>query len=616
MSKKQKKELIKLFISIFLFLFLIVLKQVTPLLNNNYIEFSIYIIVYIFIAYKVIIKAFKRIINIQFFDENFLMVIATIGAFILGEYSEALAVILFYQMGEFFQEYAVSQSRNSISDLINIMPDYANLINDSELIKIDPEEVKIGDIILVKPGEKIPIDGVIIEGSSSIDVKALTGEAEYKDVIINDYVLSGSVNINGTLKIKTEKEYRDSTFSKILELVENASSIKSNPEKFITKFAKIYTPIVVILAVLVAIIPGLITGDYDVWTYRALNFLVVSCPCALVISIPLSFFTGIGKASKLGILIKGSVYIENFNKVKTFIFDKTGTITKGNFVVSNVISDDEEMTMKYAYIAEYNSNHPIASSICKYYLEKFDNIKLTNSQIKEVPGKGIIAKYDNKEILCGNRQLLEDKEVVLPSINELGTKVYVAYDNVYVGAIIINDEIKEKSYEVIEYLNKKKYKAIILSGDNEEIVRNVSGELGVSESYSSLLPLEKQLLISEIKKQKELVCFIGDGINDSPSLITADIGISMGLNGSDAAIEASDIVLMDDDIYSVVRLKKLSERIMRIVYQNIALALGIKTLVLILSFLGLTSMWLAIFADVGVAILAILNSFRIGLFKK
>ena len=550
------------------------------------------------------------------------MVVATFGAFGLAIYrgvnhldiegfDEACAVLLFYQVGEFFQSYATGKSRKSITSLMDIRPDYANLKTENGVEEVDPEEVKIDDIIVVNPGEKIPLDGKIIKGASTLDTKALTGESLPKEVLEGDEAISGTINLTSQLEIKVEKEFYDSTVSKILELVENATSQKSKAENFITKFARFYTPIVVGLAVLLAIIPSLITGEWSVWIYRALSFLVVSCPCALVISIPLSFFAGIGAASKYGILIKGTNYLEKFNKANTFIFDKTGTLTKGNFAIKNVYPiEKKDEILHLASIAECNSNHPIALSIMNSYGKDFEkDYVLTN-----VAGEGIIAEKNGEKIYCGNEKLMENNNINFIKNEEVGTVVYVAKNDKFFGSIIIADEIKDGAKETIESLSKNGGKTIMLTGDNEKIAESVAESLKLTDYKASLLPQNKVEEIDKIfkeKKKEDVICFVGDGINDAPSLMRSDIGIAMGGVGSDAAIEAADMVLMHDDLKDLIIAKKISKKTMRIAYENIIFSLAIKVLILILSAFGITNMWIAVFGDVGVAVIAILNAMRV-----
>ena len=636
MTKRQKKNLIRIIVALSLFLLVfstnIILKEfrdykygISSIIDNKYgwlLTFSLYFLIYIYIGYDVLKKSFLNIIHLQPFDENLLMSVATIGAFMLGIYTginkgnpdgfdEACAVLLFYQVGEWFQGYAVSKSRKNIKELMNIRPDYANLLKENNEIEVvDPSVIKVNDFILIKPGEKIPLDGVIVEGNSTLDTKALTGESLPRDVEVGDNVISGCVNIDSTIKVRVLKEFYDSTVSKILELVENASNKKSKSETFITKFSKYYTPIVVILALILAIFPPLISSDrgtfvvWSKWIYRALSFLVVSCPCALVISVPLSFFAGLGGASKNGILIKGSIYIEDFNKCSTFVFDKTGTLTKGNFKITNIYpSDNSDEILKYASIAELNSTHPIATSIKQAYGKDIDN----NYSILNVQGKGIIATGKHK-IICGNEKIMMDNNISFEKATEIGTIIHVAVDDNYLGFIVIADEIKEEAYDTVSYL-KKNNRIIMLTGDNDKIASDVAQKLDI-EYKSNLLPEDKVSEVSNLLNDNGKVCFVGDGINDAPVLMLSDIGISMGGVGSDAAIEASDIVLMHDDLKSIVAAKRICKKTMRIVYENILFALAVKVLILILSALGITNMWFAVFGDVGVAVICILNAMR------
>ena len=628
MSKRDKKKLIRIISSLILFFAIFITDKIVKLdtvFNGNLnwlFPFALYLIVYITIGYDVIYKAFANIFHGEFLDENFLMVVATFGAFGLAIYrgvnhldiegfDEACAVLLFYQVGEFFQSYATGKSRKSITSLMDIRPDYANLKTENGVEEVDPEEVKIDDIIVVNPGEKIPLDGKIIKGASTLDTKALTGESLPKEVLEGDEAISGTINLTSQLEIKVEKEFYDSTVSKILELVENATSQKSKAENFITKFARFYTPIVVGLAVLLAIIPSLITGEWSVWIYRALSFLVVSCPCALVISIPLSFFAGIGAASKYGILIKGTNYLEKFNKANTFIFDKTGTLTKGNFAIKNVYPiEKKDEILHLASIAECNSNHPIALSIINSYGKDFEkDYVLTN-----VAGEGIIAEKNGEKIYCGNEKLMENNNINFIKNEEVGTVVYVAKNDKFFGSIIIADEIKDGAKETIESLSKNGGKTIMLTGDNEKIAESVAESLKLTDYKASLLPQNKVEEIDKIfkeKKKEDVICFVGDGINDAPSLMRSDIGIAMGGVGSDAAIEAADMVLMHDDLKDLIIAKKISKKTMRIAYENIIFSLAIKMLILILSAFGITNMWIAVFGDVGVAVIAILNAMRV-----
>lgn len=628
MSKRDKKKLIRIIASLILFFAIFITDKIVKLdtvFNGNLnwlFPFALYLIVYITIGYDVIYKAFANIFHGEFLDENFLMVVATFGAFGLAIYrgvnhldiegfDEACAVLLFYQVGEFFQSYATGKSRKSITSLMDIRPDYANLKTENGVEEVDPEEVKIDDIIVVNPGEKIPLDGKIIKGASTLDTKALTGESLPKEVLEGDEAISGTINLTSQLEIKVEKEFYDSTVSKILELVEKATSQKSKAENFITKFARFYTPIVVGLAVLLAIIPSLITGEWSVWIYRALSFLVVSCPCALVISIPLSFFAGIGAASKYGILIKGTNYLEKFNKANTFIFDKTGTLTKGNFAIKNVYPiEKKDEILHLASIAECNSNHPIALSIMNSYGKDFEkDYVLTN-----VAGEGIIAEKNGEKIYCGNEKLMENNNINFIKNEEVGTVVYVAKNDKFFGSIIIADEIKDGAKETIESLSKNGGKTIMLTGDNEKIAESVAESLKLTDYKASLLPqnkVEEIDIIFKEKKKEDVICFVGDGINDAPSLMRSDIGIAMGGVGSDAAIEAADMVLMHDDLKDLIIAKKISKKTMRIAYENIIFSLAIKMLILILSAFGITNMWIAVFGDVGVAVIAILNAMRV-----
>ncbi|MEI3533046.1 MAG: heavy metal translocating P-type ATPase [Bacilli bacterium] len=628
MSKRDKKKLIRIIASLILFFAIFITDKIVKLdtvFNGNLnwlFPFALYLIVYITIGYDVIYKAFANIFHGEFLDENFLMVVATFGAFGLAIYrgvnhldiegfDEACAVLLFYQVGEFFQSYATGKSRKSITSLMDIRPDYANLKTENGVEEVDPEEVKIDDIIVVNPGEKIPLDGKIIKGASTLDTKALTGESLPKEVLEGDEAISGTINLTSQLEIKVEKEFYDSTVSKILELVENATSQKSKAENFITKFARFYTPIVVGLAVLLVIIPSLITGEWSVWIYRALSFLVVSCPCALVISIPLSFFAGIGAASKYGILIKGTNYLEKFNKANTFIFDKTGTLTKGNFAIKNVYPiEKKDEILHLASIAECNSNHPIALSIINSYGKDFEkDYVLTN-----VAGEGIIAEKNGEKIYCGNEKLMENNNINFIKNEEVGTVVYVAKNDKFFGSIIIADEIKDGAKKTIESLSKNGGKTIMLTGDNEKIAKSVAESLKLTDYKASLLPQNKVEEIDKIfkeKKKEDVICFVGDGINDAPSLMRSDIGIAMGGVGSDAAIEAADMVLMHDDLKDLIIAKKISKKTMRIAYENIIFSLAIKVLILILSAFGITNMWIAVFGDVGVAVIAILNAMRV-----
>lgn len=618
MSKKLKKNLIRICISLPLFLVLFITDKIInldSLIQNETFSWilpaSLYLIIYLVIGYDVLIKAIKNIFKGQVFDENFLMCLATLGAFLIAEYEEAVAVLLFYQIGEWFQSYAVGKSRKSISSLMDIRPDYANLkINEVQYQEVDPNEVHIDDIILVKPGEKIPLDGIIIKGNSTLDMKALTGESLPVDVDLGYEVMSGSINLSGSIEIKVIKEFHDSTVSKILDLVENATSVKSKSENFISKFARYYTPIVVISALLLIILGGAISSNWMLWFKRSLNFLVVSCPCALVISIPLTFFAGIGRASNEGILIKGSSYIEKFNQANIFVFDKTGTLTKGNFNVQSVEPLDlKEEILHLAAIAEQNSNHPIGKSIISFYGKDVEK----DYEILDISGKGIIAKKNEEVIYCGNEKLMEQYKINYTACKQVGTIIYVAKNQEFIGYILIKDEIKKDAKAMISYLNSIHAQSIMLTGDNQKIALDVANELSLKTTYYSLLPQGKVEKMDEIfnnKREKDVVCFVGDGINDAPVLMKADIGIAMGGVGSDAAIEASDIVLMSDQLDSIKTCKQICKKTIHIVYQNIYFSLFIKALVLILSMFGLANMWLAIFADVGVSIICILNAMR------
>ena len=621
MTRSQKRNLIRLLIVLVLFLAVFITDKVIDLNTvfdselSYLFPLSLYLVLYLAIGYDVIFKAIRNISHGQIFDENFLMLIATIGAFATFEFEEAVAVLLFYQFGEFFQDYAVNRSRNSIKELMEICPTYANKIVDGSIEVVLPEEVKVGDVLLVKPGEKVPLDGIVKEGASSLDTRALTGESALREIEVGQEILSGSINIESDLEIEVTKEFSNSTVSKILELVENASSNKAKAENFISKFAKFYTPIVCLLALLLVVIPGSITGDWMTWLTRSLNFLVVSCPCALVISIPLSFFSGIGIASKNGILIKGSNYIEKLNKANIFIFDKTGTLTEGDFEVSKVYPEDKkDEILSLAAIAESKSDHPIANSIKKAYVVD-DNLSYS---LTNVQGRGIIAKKDDEVILCGNAKLLKENGIEFKEADEIGSVIYVAKNDIFLGYIVVQDKIKEESKEVISYLNSKG-KTIMLTGDNSSVANKVASYLNLTSYKASLLPQDKVKEVENIIKNKgknDVVCYVGDGINDAPSLMIADVGISMGKVGSDAAIEASDVVITNDNLTKIKLSKRIAKKVITIVNENIYFAIGIKVLVLILSALGYAEMWLAIFADVGVSLLAILNSLRVNLIKK
>jgi Cd2+/Zn2+-exporting ATPase len=606
----MKKRAIKIIIASILFILAIAIPFPSIWVNK-----TLYLISYLLVGLNILKKAIRNIFRGKVFDENFLMSVATLGAFAIGELSEAVAVMLFYQVGELFQSYAVDKSRKSISSLMNIRPDYANVFRDGKEKKINPDDVKIGEIIIVKPGEKVPLDGTIIEGKTSLDTKALTGESIPREVEENEEVLSGCINLNGLIKIKVSKEFGESTVSKILNLVENASSRKSKSENFITKFARYYTPIVVIIAVFIAILPPIIIKEatFVDWVYRALSFLVVSCPCALVISIPLSFFGGIGGASKLGILIKGSNYLEALSKTEIIVFDKTGTLTEGVFEVQkiNAIGIEEQELLKFAVHSEYYSNHPISKSIKNVYKNKVDE-KLI-SKTEEISGQGIFAIVDNKEVLVGNEKLMKENKINFEICNEIGTILYVAINRKYSGYILISDRIKQDSKITINSLNSKKIKTVMLTGDKKEVGESVASKININSVYTELLPDGKVEKVEELMKQKSekgKLAFAGDGINDAPVLALADIGIAMGGLGADSAIEAADIVIMTDEPSKILDAIKLSKKNMRIVKENIVFAIFVKILVLILSAFGISTMWEAVFADVGVAVIAIINSLR------
>lgn len=632
MSKRQKKNLTRILVALALFLALFITDKAMELGNvfgGKYgwlFPFGLYLFVYALIGYDVLWKAARNIAHGQVFDENFLMCVATLGAFALAVYrgvtgqtlegfDEACAVLLFYQVGEWFQSYATGKSRKSISALMDIRPDYANVLRGEEVEQVDPGEVHAGDCIVIRPGEKVPLDGVVTKGVTSLDTKALTGESMPRDVSAGDAVISGSVNLTSRIEVRVTKEFYDSTVSKILDLVENASSRKSKAENFITAFAKYYTPAVVGVAVLLAVIPGAVTGWWAVWMYRALSFLVVSCPCALVISIPLSFFAGIGAASKYGILIKGSNYLEKFNRADVFVFDKTGTLTKGNFVVTEVTPESrKEEILRLAAVAERDSSHPIARSIVAAYGKETENgYTLTNTA-----GAGIVAARGDDRILCGNEKLMEQNGIPFVRASGVGTVVYVAHNGAFIGSLLIADEIKEESAAVVGELNAMGCKTVMLTGDNESIASSVASRIGLTSYRASLLPqnkVEEVERILENKGKKDVLCFVGDGINDAPVLMRADIGIAMGGVGSDAAIEASDIVLMQDDLRGLSLGKRIARKTMAVVWQNILFSLIVKSAILVLSAFGIAHMWIAVFGDVGVAVLAILNAMRVGGFR-
>ena len=614
MNKKQKKMLIRIIVAAVL----IVLFSKLPI--DGYVRFGLFMIPYLVIGYDILQKAFKGIRNKQVFDENFLMAVATVGAILLGDYSEGVAVMLFYQIGELFQSYAVGKSRRNISELMDIRPDYANIEVDGKLEQVDPDEVEIGTVIVVQPGEKVPIDGVIIDGVSILNTSALTGESLPRDAKAGDEVISGCINMTGVLKIRTIREFGESTVSKILELVENSSSRKSKSENFISKFAKYYTPVVCYGALALAFIPPIVLllmgtpamwGD---WIYRALTFLVISCPCALVISIPLSFFAGIGGASNQGVLVKGSNYLETLAQTSYVVFDKTGTMTQGVFEVSGVHHNEisDEKLLEYAALAECSSSHPISKSLQKAYGKPIDRNRVTD--IEEISGNGVTAKVDGISVAAGNAKLMKRLGISYQECHHVGTVIHMAVDGKYEGHILISDILKPHAKEAIAELKKAGIKkTVMLTGDSKRVADQVAKELGIGEVYSELLPADKVSKVEELlhqKSEKEKLAFVGDGINDAPVLSRADIGIAMGALGSDAAIEAADIVLMDDDPLKISKAIKIARKCIHIVYENIYFAIGIKILCLILGALGIANMWMAIFADVGVMIIAVLNAIR------
>lgn len=626
MNKKQKKMLVRIIIS----LILVVVFSGLPIDEHQkfgtYLRFGLFMIPYLIIGHDILKKALKGIRNKQVFDENFLMAVATIGAILLGDYTEGTAVMLFYQIGELFQSYAVGKSRRNISELMDIRPDYANVEQDGKLEQVDPDEVEIGTIIVVQPGEKVPIDGVITEGTSTLNTSALTGESLPRNAKVGDEVISGCINMTGLLKIRTTKEFGESTVSKILELVENSSSRKSKSENFISKFAKYYTPAVCYGALALAIIPPIVLlimgkpamwGD---WIYRALTFLVISCPCALVISIPLSFFAGIGGASNQGVLVKGSNYLETLAQTKYVVFDKTGTMTQGVFEVSGIHHNEmaDEKLIEYAALAECSSSHPISKSLQNAYGKPIDRNRVTD--IEEISGNGVIAKVDGVSIAAGNAKLMKRLGISYQECHHVGTVVHMAVDGKYAGHILISDIVKPHAKEAIAELKKAGItKTVMLTGDSKRVADQVAADLGIQEVYSELLPADKVSKVEELlskKTEKEKLVFVGDGINDAPVLSRADIGIAMGALGSDAAIEAADIVLMDDDPLKISKAIKIARKCIRIVYENIYFAIGIKVLCLILGALGIANMWMAIFADVGVMIIAVLNAIRSLFVKK
>ena len=618
MTKKQKKVLVRIILTILL----VVVLEIVPV--KGWMHFGLFLIPYLIISYDILRKAGKGILNRQVFDENFLMAVATLGAILLGEYTEGVAVMLFYQIGELFQSVAVGKSRRNISDLMDIRPDYANIEVDGSLEQVDPDEVEVGTVIVVKPGEKIPIDGVIVEGSTSLNTSALTGESLPREVTAGDEVISGCINMTGLLQIRTTKEFGDSTVSKILDLVENASSKKSRSENFITKFARYYTPVVCYSALALAVLPPLLLmavghqastaalwGD---WIYRALTFLVISCPCALVISIPLGFFAGIGGASHEGILVKGSSYLEALAKTTAVVCDKTGTLTQGVFEVIGVHHHtmEKEKLLEWAALAEGHSSHPISMSIRAAYQGNLDMNRVTN--VQEIAGNGVIAEVDGHRVAVGNKKLMKQEKIDAQDCHEMGTIVHVAIDGSYEGHILIADRLKEHAVDAVQAMHRAGVKRVVmLTGDDRHVADAVAQELGIQEVFSELLPADKVTQVERIlaeKRPKDQVAFVGDGINDAPVLSRADIGIAMGALGSDAAIEAADIVLMDDDPMKVAKAIRISRKCLRIVYENIYFAIGVKVLCLILGAVGIANMWIAIFADVGVMVLAVLNAIR------
>ena len=612
MSRKMSKQLIKIIISLLLVVISLLLKFDTELYSN-----ILYVIAYIIVGYDIVLKAVRNIFKGKVFDENFLMTVATIGAFCIGEFPEAVAVMLFYQIGELFQSYAVDRSRKSVASLMDIRPDYANVYREDEIERVDPDEVNIGEIILVKPGEKIPLDGIVVDGESMLNTQALTGESVPRKVTVNDEVLSGCINNDGILKIKVSKEFEESTVSKILDLVENASSRKSKSENFISKFAKYYTPIVVIVSVALAVIPPLVIKEalFSDWLYRALSFLVVSCPCALVISIPLSFFGGIGAASKIGVLIKGSNYLEALASAEIVVCDKTGTLTEGVFKVQKIkaigYSDDE--LLRYAAYAEGFSNHPISISLKQAYNKEINEKLVTETQ--EISGKGVLAKVDGKMVLVGNEKIMKEYNIKFQKSEETGTIVYVAINDEFAGTILIADKIKEDSYKAIKlFKNNNVKKVVMLTGDRDNISESVANELNLDEYHAELLPQDKVSWVEKLMTQKSSggkLIFVGDGINDAPVLALSDIGVAMGGLGSDAAIEAADVVIMTDEPSKIASSVQISKKTMRIVKQNIVFAIAVKIGVLIFSAFGVSTMWEAVFADVGVSVLAIVNALRV-----
>lgn len=616
MTKKQKKTLIRIIIAVAL----VGLISLLPV--KGYIRFALFMIPYLVIGYDILRKAGKGIVNRQVFDENFLMAVATIGAIALGDYTEGVAVMIFYQIGELFQSYAVGKSRRNISELMDIRPDYANVETESgELEQVDPDEVAIGSVIVVQPGEKVPIDGVIIEGKSTLNTSALTGESLPREAEVDDEIVSGCINMTGVLRIRTTKEFGESTVSKILDMVENASSRKSRSENFISKFAHYYTPIVCYCAAALAVLPPLVSilflhiaPNWGEWIFRALTFLVISCPCALVISIPLSFFAGIGGASRSGVLVKGSNYMETLAQTSCVVFDKTGTLTQGVFAVSSIYPEgmSEDQLLEYAALAESYSSHPISRSLQKAYGKMIDKNRIAD--VKEISGNGVEAAIDGKKVSVGNDKLMKKLGVSYKELKEVGTVVYVAVDQTFAGSILISDQPKPTAAAAIKALNKAGIrKTVMLTGDRRNVAEHVAKELGISEYYAELLPADKVSGVEKLlagQSAREKLAFVGDGINDAPVLSRADIGIAMGAMGSDAAIEAADIVLMDDDPMKIAKAVRIARKCIRIVYENIYFAIGIKVICLILGAVGIANMWAAIFADVGVMVIAVLNAIR------
>ena len=627
MNKKQKKMLIRILAAAAMMAVLAFIPA------EGVLRFALYMVPYLTVGYDILWKALKGIKNRQVFDENFLMAVATVGAVLLaiyegsGDYTEAIAVMLFYQVGEWFQSYAVGKSRRNISELMDIRPDYANIEADGKLQKVDPDEVEPGSVIVVQPGEKVPIDGVVIEGTSTLNTSALTGESLPREAGMGDEVVSGCINMSGLLKIRTTKEFGESTVSKILDLVENAASRKSRSEDFISKFARVYTPAVCLSALALAILPPVVRmlfmglpADWGSWIYRALTFLVISCPCALVISIPLSFFAGIGGASKAGVLVKGSNYLETLSRTRIVVFDKTGTLTQGNFEVSGIHHSEieNEKILEYAALAESASSHPISKSLQRAYGKEIDRARV--SDIREIPGGGVIAKVDGQEVAAGNDKLMNQLGVSFIPCHSVGTIIHMAVDGRYMGHIVISDVVKPNAKPAVQALKSAGIRqTVMLTGDAKKVAENVAASLGIDRVYSELLPGDKVEKVEELlrnKPERDKLAFVGDGINDAPVLSRADIGIAMGAMGSDAAIEAADVVLMDDDPMQIAKAIKISRKCLRIVYQNIVFAIGVKLVCLVLGALGFANMWLAIFADVGVMILAVLNAIRALFVKK